>query len=83
MGTPFPSNSLFSASVIATAPVDLCDALLFDSRPKKKKAAPRRRTPNGTPTPIAALSPVVRPGEGNDEAVAGFEVVVSVEGLLV
>ena len=85
MATPFPSNSLFSAFVITTVPVDPGDALLLDSRPKKKNAAPRRRTLKGTPTPIAALSPVERPAgdEGEDEAIAGFEVALSVKGLVV
>ncbi len=69
MATPFPSNSLFSAFVNAAVPVDPGDALFLDSRPKKN-AAPRRRTPKGTPTPIAALSPVERPA--GDEAIAGL-----------
>jgi hypothetical protein len=80
---PFPSNSLFSATVM-TPPADLGGALLWllESRPRKNAPKPRRRTPKGTPTPIAALSPVVRLGEEGDEAVVGFEVVLAVEGLL-
>ena len=83
MGIPFPSVSFFSSLFIAVASVasvGLGDALLLDSRPKKN-AAPRRRTPKGTPTPIAALSPVERPGEEEDKGIAGFEVALSTEGL--
>ena len=81
MGHPFKSS--ISAPFVAIARADPDDQLLLNRRPKKNAALSRMRTPKGTATPIATLSPVERPEEGGDGGITGFEVTLAAEGLLV